>query len=471
MNIAATPSHAAQLLAFVARTGYSDIPAQAIANARRCLLDAIGCGLFGASQPWSRIMAAQLLAEQSQGASTVFGHATPLSAPAAALANGTAIHGFELDDLLPAAIIHPGTVVIPALLAVAEHVDARGDALLRAIAIGYEVTSRISIAMGQEVSHQGFHKTSVVGPVASAIACASLLRLPEAQISCAAGIAASMASGVKAYVTTGGGGMVKRMHAGWAAQSAVRAVLLAREGFTGPPGAIDTRYGLLDAFGGKAADPARLGAGLGESWAINSVWVKVYPMCGWIQGVAQLLTAMRGKQPLRADDIKKITVGTSRFAVNGNSNPAPADTMDAQYSIPYCAGLALTADPGDPRAFEPAVFTQPVYRELAQRVSVVADEDCEAVYPARFGSRVTLELANGETRQALTLDPHGTPADPCTADEIAAKFKRLAALSPLPVNAGAIADTVAALDGRHGVRVLSRVLRGERGMGVHPCGG
>ena len=457
--------HAAQLIEFAANTRCADIPSSAIANARRCLIDGIGCGLFGASQPWSQIMAAQLFAEKSQGASTLLGHAAPLSAPAAALANGTAIHGFELDDLLPAAIIHPGTVIIPALLAVAEAENVTGDALLRAIAIGYEVTARISIAMGQDASHLGFHKTSVVGPVASSIAVGTLLGLKAAQITCAAGIAASMASGVKAYVASAGGGMVKRMHAGWAAQSGVRAALLAREGFTGPSGAVDGRYGLLEVFGGKAADATRLAAGLNESWAIDSVWFKVYPMCGWIQGVSQLLTAMRveitGGKPLQADQIKKITVGTSAFAVNGNSNYTPEDTMDAQYSIPYCAGLALTGDPGDPRAFEPAVFNTAAARDLAQRVEIIPDDECEAVYPARFGSRVTLHMVNGVSKSALTLDPHGTPADPCTDAELAAKFQRLAGLSPLHVDGEAIARWVAAMDANTRMSQLSRLLRSQ----------
>ena len=451
--------HAAGLIDFLSAQRTRTLPANAYANARRCLLDAIGCGLFGASQPWSRIMAAQLFDENSRGASTVFGHARPLAAPAAALCNGTAIHGFELDDLLPAAIIHPGTVIIPALLAAAENAPVSGEQLLRAIILGYEATARISIAMGTEASHHGFHKTSVVGPVASAIAVGCLLGLSAQHITCAAGIAASMAGGIKAYVDGGGGGMVKRMHAGWAAASGVRAALLARDGFTGSSGAIDTRYGLLKVFGGNAADASKLTVGLGDTWAIDAVWFKAYPICGWIQGVAQLLGQLRGDQALRPEQIKKVVVGTSRFAVNGNSNAAPADTMDAQYSIPYCAALALTADPGDPRAFEPAMFNDARLRDLATLVEVGVDDECEAVYPNRFGSRVTLHLANGEVRTALTLDPHGTPADPYSDEELAQKFERLAGLSPLKVDAGAIARVVQNIDDAPSLSGLSQVLR------------
>lgn len=455
--MAATNS-AAQLIAFASTADSATLPPLTLDHARRCLLDAIGCGLFGAGQQWSGIMAAQLLAERSQGRASVLGHAETLAAPVAALCNGTAVHGFELDDLLPAAIIHPGTVIIPAVLATAQDANASGEQLLRAIVIGYEVTARISIAMGTDASHHGFHKTSVVGPVASAIACGCVLGLSPREITCAAGIAASMASGIKSYVASGGGGMVKRMHAGWAAASGVRAALLARDGFTGPSGAVDGRYGLLEVFGGAAAKPALLTQGLGDDWAINAVWFKVYPLCGWIQGVVQLLTQLRGPRPLTADQIDRVVIGTSAFAVNGNSNPAPADTMDAQYSIPYCAALALTGDPADPRAFEPAMFNDPSLRALAARVQTRVDDACEAVYPQRFGSRVTLHLANGETREALTLDPHGTPADPCTDAELAAKFTRLAALSPRAVDATAITRAVANLQHSATLHDLSRAL-------------
>jgi 2-methylcitrate dehydratase PrpD len=455
-------SHSGRLFDFAANAAKLVIPQSALGNARRCLLDALGCGLFGAAQPWSTILSTQLLAEKSQGAATVFGHHETLAPSAAALANGTAIHGFELDDLLPAAIIHPGTVIVPAALAAAESADATMEALLRGIVIGYEATSRISLALGTEPSQRGFHKTSVVGPVAAALAAGVVMRLNASQIACAAGLACSMSSGVKAY-TAGGGGMVKRMHAGWAASSGVRAALLARDGFTAPVSALDGPHGLLDVFSGNSADAAQLAHALGEAWAIDGVWFKVYPLCGWIQGVVQLLLKLRGEipagAPLAAADINKVVVGTSRFAVDHNSNADPADTMDAQYSIPYCAALALTGDPTDPRAFEAAAYNDPALRALAKKVEICVDAECEAVYPRRFGSRVTLHLANGEVKQALTLDPHGTAADPCTDAELKEKFSRLAALAPLELDSAAILNAVYETRSGTTARQLGALLR------------
>jgi 2-methylcitrate dehydratase PrpD len=453
------PDAAARLIQALHSLAPTVIPAQTYQNAKRCLLDALGCGLFGASQPWSKILSKQMLAEQSRGQATLFGEQQTLSAPAAALCNGTAIHGFELDDLLPAALIHPGTVIIPATMAIAEHKNVEGEALLRAIIMGYEVTARMSIAMGTLASQQGFHKTSVVGPVASAIACAYLLNLNTAQITCAAGIAASMASGVKAYVSSGGGGMVKRMHAGWAASSGVRAALLAYDGFTGPSGAVDGRYGLLDAFGGADADPEKLMPEFGEQWAIDAVWFKVYPICGWIQGAVQLLTAMRNNRNLTATDVSKVVIGTSQFAVNNNSNPRPLDTMDAQYSLPYCVAVALSNNPSDPRVYEETMFTKPELLSLAAKVTIQFDAECDAVYPQRFGTRVQLHLYNGEVLEALTLDPHGTPADPCSDQELAEKFMQLAALAPRRIDVQAITNATLNLETPKARIRLSKLLR------------
>ena len=131
------------------------IPPHLIARAKFCLLDALGCALFGAGQPWGRIMADEIRADGCEGPCTVLGSAHSAPAAQAALANGTAIHGFELDDLLPASIVHPGTVIVPAVLAAAEASNASGMTLLRGVVTGYECMSRLSLAIGLEPSHRG----------------------------------------------------------------------------------------------------------------------------------------------------------------------------------------------------------------------------------------------------------------------------------------------------------------------------
>lgn len=214
------------------------------------------------------------------------------------------------------------------------------------------------------------------------------------------------------------------MHAGHAASSGVRAAQLAARGFTSPPGAIEGRFGLLDVMSGDTARPELLTAELGMHWAVEHVYVKLYPCCAWIQAAAQQLVSLRGPQPLTPKQIAKVQVGVSAYARAQNGNPLPQDTMGAQFSIPYCTALALTGDPADPASYAPEVI--PAQRDLSQRVEIVVDPEMEAAYPRHYGARVRLELANGEVKTSGKLDPHGMPADPCTEAEVLEKFLRLA---------------------------------------------
>lgn len=434
------------------------IPEPVLRRARLCLLDTIGCGLFGARQPAGRIIARVVLADESRGPCTLFGSASGVAPAQAALANGTAMHGFELDDLIPSALVHPGTVIAPAVLAAAEAADASAADLDRAMVIGYEAMARLSLALGTEPSQRGFHKTAVVGPVGAAIAAAAVLGLDAARTLHAAGLACSAASGIKAYTAGGGGGMVKGTHGGRPAEAGVRMAMLAREGFTGPRAGVDGRYGLLEVFGGATADPAALWEGLGETWAMDGVWTKVYPVCGWIQGAMQLLQQLRGAHPLPLARVRRLTIGTSAFAVKHNANAAPSDTGEAQYSLPYCAAVGLAGDPQDAREFEAAAWGDAQRRDFASRVELEVDAESEAVFPKRFGTRIRLELDDGTVRTAATYDPHGTPASPCSVEEVVAKFR---GLSGLP-DGGRFADALIAMEADSPVRETMRTLGVDR---------
>ena len=336
-------SEGRKLIAFVHGLALRDVPPDVVGRAKTCLLDALGCGLFGSGQAWSRILADEMVAEHSAGHSTVIGRSELLPAPAAALCNGTAIHGFELDDLIAESITHPAACVIPAAMAEAESVDASGAALLEAIIAGYEVMHRVGLALGLEAAKRGFHTTSLVAPIACAVAAGKILCLSVDQLSSAVGLACSAASGIKSFAAGHGGGMVKRLHLGRSAEAGVRMAQLASREFLGPPFGIDSRFGLLEVFGGAGAKPEKLTANLGQNWAMLDVWFKVYPICGWIQSVTQLFAEARGSQPLAPAEAKHIQVGVSRYAAQNNGEPVPIDTMGAQYSIPYCAAVAFSA--------------------------------------------------------------------------------------------------------------------------------
>jgi 2-methylcitrate dehydratase PrpD len=451
-------SHGQELLAFAHGLALQDLPAAVADSAKACLLDALGCGIFGSGQVWSRILADEMLADGSCGHSTVIGRQKQLSAPAAALCNGTAIHGFELDDLIAESITHPAACVIPAAIAAAEAVDASGAQLLEAIVAGYEVMHRVGLALGVEPAKRGFHTTSLVAPIACAVAAGKVMSLTPDQLLSAAGLACSSSSGIKSFAAGHGGGMVKRLHLGRSAEAGVRMAQLASRGFLGPPFALDSRFGLLEVFGGAGAQADKMTRELGQSWAMRDVWFKVYPICGWIQSVVQLVVELRGGLPLAAEAVSSVEVGVSRYAAQNNGEPAPVDTMGAQYSIPYCVAAALMGDPRDPAWFQPDAVNDPAIRKLAGKVAIVINPDVEAVYPAKFGASVKLKLKDGTVSERLVLECHGTPSDPCSSQEQLDKFRLLAGTG---LSAAAVTDLARLVDSvtTVSVRALTNPLR------------
>lgn len=453
------PLRSRELIEFAHGLKLETLPPDIVKRAKGVLLDSLGCTIFGSLQPWSRIMAEEMLAEGSRGRSTIVGQKQTVAAPAAALCNGTATHGFELDDLLDEAIVHPGAIIVPAAVAAAEAADASGSRLLAGIVAGYEVLNRVGLAAGTEPAHRGFHKTTVIGPVGAAVAAGVILDLSTEQLIAATGLACSTSSGIKSFAAGTGGGMMKRMHAGRAAESGVRMAQLAARDFTGPPTAIDGKFGLLEVYGGKTARPELLTAGLGTDWAMTSVFVKVYSCCSWIQGAVQQLVALRGPRPLQPDEIKQVRIGVSSYAAKNNGEPAPVDIMGAQYSFPYCAALALAGDPTDPGMYLEQEISHPGRRALARRVELHVDDQMEAAYPKHYGSRIELVLANGERRSSFVLDPHGFPADPVTEPERIGKFTRLAGRAKPAARVSDIAAAVQRAESLSSIRELMVLIR------------
>lgn len=426
--------------------------------AAMALLDTVGCGLYGAQQLWGRILRAQIIGEGSRGKATLFGEEVTVAPSRAALANGTASHGFELDDIIQGALVHPGAVVIPAALAVAEDKGATGERLLLGIVAGYEVMARLGLALGAEHNTRGYHTTGVAGPIAASVAAGVLLDLPVETILSAVGVACSSAGGIKAF-TQGTGGMVKRMHAGRAAETGVLACELAQRGFTGPLAGVDGHFGLLEVIGGGDTDAEALTRDLGREYAISKVWVKAYPCCGLIHSVSNAIESIRQETALTPADVTQIVVHTSRRAVEHNGDPDPRETMAAQYSIPYCAGAAMVKNPRDPAAFDEQGLRDPQVRRMAALTQLRIDEKMDALYPAHFAARVEVVL-NGEKRiERTVIDPHGTAADACDAQEIEAKF-RLLVKPARTVQGDRVIDAVRRLRAAPSVAAFSAALHG-----------
>ena len=411
-----------QLVEHLAILTLNRLGTDVVREARIRLLDGLGCGLYGAQMPWGKITADFAYAEKSQGNATVFGRCESIAAARAALCNGTAMHGIELDDIETGGGVHPGSVVIPAALAAAEHCSASGERLLLGIVAGYETISRVGKAIGEAA--WSFHMTGVAGPVAAAVAAGVTMNLSSEQILRAIGITCSCAAGIKSF-TQGSGGMIKRMHAGRAAESGVMACLLVERGFTAQLAAIDGKFGLLEAFGGDKAKPGRLVENLGKDYIVSRIWTKVYPCCGFLHSAAQALESLRAQHKIKPAAIEKIRIGTQRRAAVFNNAISPKETMAAQYSMPFVAAVALAADPKDPHSFEGSALDDPEVCDLAQRVELHADPEIEAMLP-HFATKIEVHFKNGSKLETSLMDAHGTVGDPCSENQVKDKFRRLA---------------------------------------------
>ncbi len=274
----------------------------------------------------------------------------------------------------------------------------------------------------------------------------------------ALGIAASTSSGLKAF-QQGSGGMVKRLHGGLGAANGMLAWQLASRGFSGPQAAIGGHFGLMAVFGGPESRPAALTDGLGEDWAIRRNWIKVYPCCALIHTTIQAVEQIRREQGLHAEEVARVRIGTSERCLIQNGDRDPREPMAAQYSIPFNAALALAGDARDPNAFLPPRLEDPAVRRMLERVELHLDAEVDAAYPDRFGTHVAITTRDGRTVERRVWDAHGTPADPCTADEIREKFAKLAGSAISHQAAARIVAAVEDVDAAAGPSTLAAAIR------------
>src|SRR5258707_12738681 len=218
-------------------------PARLPASVRRkcedLLIDVIGLCVTARREPYVK---SAIAGWDDDGLCTAIGHAKPMSAAGAAFVNGTAIHGEDFDDTFEGGPVHAGAVIVPAVLAACERYNPSGPSALLGIAVGVETMCRLSLVAPTMTHKAGFHPTAVFGAMAAAAGVGAALKLNPRQLVDAFGIVASMASGIIEYLAEGA--WTKRMHAGWAAQSGLRAALLARNGFFGPRTVFEGVHGL-----------------------------------------------------------------------------------------------------------------------------------------------------------------------------------------------------------------------------------
>ncbi len=445
-----------QLAEFAAGLRLRDLPAPVVEAAKWRLLDLLGVALYGSRFEWSRCVAEFVGRQAGSGDCTVLGTDRRAPAPLAALANGTAAHGFELDDVHDPSVSHPGAVVIPAALAVAENPALCGGELLVAIVAGYELAARMGAAAGEGLVERGFHPTSAGCAFGSAAAAGSCLGLDADRMQNALGVAASFASGLMEFSQDPKGTMIKRLHAGWASQAGVVAAQLAANGFTGPSRFADGRYGFLNVFSDRP-DPSRLTAGLGSAFEILCISVKPYACCRLFHSAIDAIRELKREAQLEPDAVTTIEVAGPRLMVDQHMIYDPQSVMALQYSMPLCLAIALAADPLDPSAYLAALGDEAM-AGIAAKITASVDPRLDALFPASFPTRVILNLADGRRLEREVLDSLGTPGRPLDGPDLLAKFRAVTGDVLSAAEQDRLIETVMALERVENVRMLGQLL-------------
>lgn len=421
--------HTRAIAQFISQLRYDDIPNEVIERIKLLILDSLGCALYGSALEWSRILRATLAGLDVTKACRVWGTPELLSAPHAALVNGTLIQSFELDDVHRQGVLHVGAVTLPPLLAVTElRPGLSGRDFLTSAVAGYEIGPRVGKCMGPQHIGQGWHSGATVGVFSAVSGAAAALRLSSEQAVHALGIAGTQSSGLMAAQY---GAMVKRMHAGRAAQSGLYGALLAQAGFTGIVDIFESPYGGFCSTFSRSNDRFNLDElswELGRAWETMRISLKFYSCVGSNHTTLDAIRNMQNKTPFGADDITSIVVHGSQVTVEHVGWPyKPQGLVSAQLNLPFCVATLLLEGDVFVDQFTDEVVDDQRRIELSKKVSVVHDPAITARGANyRHMVRVEVHLKNGVSLEQTVEAARGSEISFASEAEIVQKFKKLA---------------------------------------------
>ena len=449
MSGASDNPHTRAIAQFISQLRYEDIPADVIARIKLLILDSLGCALYGSDLEWSRILRTTLGKLDVTKACRVWGTSELLSAPHAALVNGTLIQSFELDDVHRQGVLHVGAVTLPPLLAVTEiRPGLSGRDFLSAAVAGYEIGPRVGKCMGPQHIGQGWHSGATVGVFSAVSGAAAALRLTSEQAVHALGIAGTQSAGLMAAQY---GAMVKRMHAGRAAQSGLYGALLAEAGFTGIVDVFESPYGGFCSTFSRSNDRFNLDElswELGRQWETMRVSLKFYSCVGSNHTTLDAIRSLQEKTPFGADDIASIVVHGSQVTVEHVGWPyTPQGLGSAQLNLPFCVATLLLEGDVFVDQFTDAVVDDQRRIALSKKVSVLHDPAITARGSNyRHMVRVEVQLKNGIKLEQTVEAPRGSESSFASEADIVRKFKTLATHAVRDAKADEIVNLVLGAD-------------------------
>ncbi len=407
-----TPWTAATLAEWTLDFDIGDLPDAVIAKAEDCFIDALACALAGRNANGTARVMAVASAQYRDGPADVWFSTDRLHPTGAALVNSTATSILDLDDGHRGPLGHPGAAVIPSALAVAQETNAGGHELLAAVVAGYEVCTRIGASERRRSYHTG--NWSGFGAAAAA---ARLRGLSAEQLTHALAITAYHGPRIADLTLSSDMGANVKESIPWSVVTGLNAVDLAAQGFTGCRDALD-----ID----ERFEPGRAVADLGGGFQIMDTYFKRYSACRWIHSAVEALLQVMTEYGLAADDMDSVHVETFRQAADLNNLADPPSPESAQYSIPYCLGIAATKGDNALMPLAADDLHDQAAVAFSNKVTVTCDDALAADFPVTVPARVIVDTKSGRVEAQVDL-PWGEPGGPQRRADLVAKFHALAA--------------------------------------------
>jgi len=404
-------------------TGFSQasLPVEVAHHAQRAVIDWYASIYPGLDTPAVQVLMQTMADDLDRGAAQLV-QGRQATARAAALIQGSAAHAAEVDDSFRDAMYHPGAATIAAALAVAQSTGASGPEFLRAVVLGYEISTRIGVVMGRP-HYKYWHNTGTMGSFGAAAAAASLLKLDEAAFAHALAIAATFTAGLQQAFRLEA--MAKPLHAGRAAEAGVLAAQLAAGGMRSSLDVLEGESGLGQAMSTEP-DWSAVGATLGTDFHITRLTFKNHIGCGHTFAAIDGALALQQQHGFIHTDIERVALGVYQPTLDIAPHVDPQNADQARFSLHYMVASALVHGSVRLSAFEPDRLNDPATRALMQRIDKVLDPAVDAAFPGRRGARVTITLHDGRQLTRLQPDRKGDPELPLSDADLEGKLMELA---------------------------------------------
>jgi 2-methylcitrate dehydratase PrpD len=407
------------LAQFISWICFDELPKEVVHQTKRCILDFLGVALAGGSVGLAPLITNLICDMGGSEEATIIGDGRKIPALNAVFVNSIKGHTLDMDDGHRYANGHPGVVVIPSAIALAEKENITGKELIEAIVVGYEIFIRIAALINPSHLKRGFHTTGTVGPFGAAAACSKILNLNEREIKNALAIAGLQGAGLLEVLTSGQ--MMKPLHPGRAAQGGLIASLLAKGGAEGPNLILEGEKGFFKAFS-DVREFNRISNDLGNNFEIMNIYFKLHAACRHIHPAIDAVKEIMERNEIDIDKIKRIEVSTYSVAYHLTGRKGEEDTeLGAKFNLPISIALVLVYGKAGIDEYSMEHIKKPMVRELSKKVKVIVDKERDYVYPNKRSACVKIEDSKGAYQYEVEL-PKGDPEVPLSDDELKDKF-------------------------------------------------